>query len=546
MFSEVVGQSHIVKTIQNGLRQGRLAHAYLFSGPRGVGKTTTARLLARAINCIGNQITSEADKSTAQIRSTGEPCNECRLCKASLDGHSIDIIEIDAASNTGVEDIRTLIENVNYTPIEGRAKIYIVDEVHMLSTHAFNALLKTLEEPPSHIYFCLATTAPQKVPSTILSRCQRFDFRRVSASEIRAHLEHILKTENIEYEIEALEIIARKADGSVRDSLSLLDQVIAFAGGRALRQDAVEVLGEVRLDLYFKALELTQSHSLMEAFRLDTELANHGIDIQDYLTGLQNQIVQILQVKTAGVENADIPTEYRNDYQEMAKRLAEADLIRMLNLAAQAELDVRHNFAPRLRLQLLLLKLATLDRSVDITELLEKLKTGPGFNTTNSNDQTSKAKSNPPTTISSAPTPRANPTPENVLLVSKPVELKGKTNLSDDEILIKAQTEWDDICEDVVHTHNSSGRLIHSGGFPVSYRAGVLRLNFIDAMHLDRVQACRQVLIKALTDRLGPIRIEFAIGEIPMKPKSEQAHFEPTIMSIMQRFDARPVDRLNH
>jgi len=223
-FADLVGQPHVVRTLLNGLRQGRVAHAYLFSGLRGVGKTTTARLVARAINCSSLK--------------DGEPCGDCAPCRAISEGHFIDVIEIDAASNRGIDEIRQLRDSVRYAPIEGRSKVYIIDEVHMLTQEAFNALLKTLEEPPEHAYFCLATTAPQKVPATILSRCQRFDFRRVPAPEIRDHLEKICTKEEIEYEPEAFDLIARKADGSIRDSLSLLDQFFFFQAEDGIRDHA--------------------------------------------------------------------------------------------------------------------------------------------------------------------------------------------------------------------------------------------------------------------------------------------------------------------
>ncbi|MBM3327303.1 MAG: DNA polymerase III subunit gamma/tau [Calditrichaeota bacterium] len=539
IFADVVGQSHVVKTVQNGLRQGRLAHAFLFSGPRGIGKTTTARLLARAINCLGvGNIAGAAPAS-------GEPCNECRLCEAALNGRAIDVVEIDAASNTGVDDIRILRDNVNYTPIEGRAKVYIVDEVHMLSTNAFNALLKTLEEPPAHAYFCLATTAPQKVPPTILSRCQRFDFRRVSAAEIRSHLEHILKAENIEYDLEALDIIARKADGSVRDSLSLLDQVIAFAGGRALRPDVVEALGEIRLDLYFKALELAKSHSIAEAFRLDAELANFGVDVQDYLSGLQSQIIQILQVKSTGIEKADVLPEYREDYLQAARKFTEADLIRILNLTAQAEVDVRRNFSPRLRQQLLLLKFTALEHSLDIAELIENLKSGKS----SAGGAVRTAPSKPAASVPSSSKPSAATAPSGIrrpgtdlAAVSALPDSGDKLKIPVEEVVATAQSAWDDVCEQIAQTHNSSGRIIQSGGYPVSFDNGVLKLHFIDAMHLDRGQACRQALQKALAERVGAVRLEFAVGEVPRRALNHNEELDPAIATLIERFDAKPVN----
>ncbi len=359
-FSDLIGQSHVVRTLLNGIKQDRLAHAYLFSGVRGVGKTTTARLLAHAINCHNLK--------------DGEPCGECGPCSSITDGNFIDVIEIDAASNRGIDDIRQLRDSVRYAPIEGKAKVYIIDEVHMLTTEAFNALLKTLEEPPAHAFFCLATTDPQKVPLTILSRCQRFDFRRVPVPMIRDHLINICSSEGIEIEDGALDIVARRADGSVRDGLSLMDQVIAFTSGKITRQDAVDVAGEIRLDLYFRACDMVKNRDPKEAFLLDEELAGSGTDLQDFLIGLQNHLVQILQVKSMKINNVDLPVESKGQFQEAAGSFSDPDIVRLMQLCAAAERDIRRNFNPRLRLQLLLLKFSSFERSVTISDIIERLQ----------------------------------------------------------------------------------------------------------------------------------------------------------------------------
>lgn len=362
LFSELIGQSHVVRTLLNGLKQDRLAHAYLFSGARGVGKTTTARLLAHAINCHNLK--------------DGEPCGECDPCGSITEGNFIDVIEIDAASNRGIDDIRQLRDSVRYAPIEGKAKVYIIDEVHMLTTEAFNALLKTLEEPPAHAFFCLATTDPQKVPSTILSRCQRFDFRRVPVPVIKDHLTTICKAEEIEIEDGALDIIARRADGSVRDSLSLMDQVIAFTNGSITRQDAVVVAGEIRLDLYYRACDIVRNREAKEAFLLDEELAGSGTDLQDFLIGLQNHLIQILQVKSLTTEKVDLPVESKELFNKAAESFSEPDIVRLLQLCASAERDIRRNFNPRLRIQLLLLKFASFDRSIAVSDIIERIESG--------------------------------------------------------------------------------------------------------------------------------------------------------------------------
>ena len=237
-FDQMVGQEAILKTLRNQLRTGRISHAYLFCGTRGPGKTSTARIFAKAINCLDPQ--------------DGEPCGKCSLCQAMEEGRSVNVMEIDAASNNGVDNIRDIREEVKYPPTEGKYKIYIIDEVHMLSTGAFNALLKTLEEPPEHVIFILATTDPQKVPATILSRCQRFDFRRISAAEIAATLRSYVEQEGAKATDEALHTIATLADGSLRDSLSILDQCLAFFFDEELTEEKVlDIAGAVDRSIFF-------------------------------------------------------------------------------------------------------------------------------------------------------------------------------------------------------------------------------------------------------------------------------------------------------
>ena len=230
-FEQLVGQEHVSRALINGLDQDRLHHAFLFSGTRGVGKTTIARILAKCLNC--------------ETGMTSKPCGECGSCVDVDEGRFVDMIEIDAASRTGVDDMRELLESVQYTPTRGRFKIYIIDEVHMLSASSFNALLKTLEEPPPHVKFVLATTDPQKIPVTILSRCLRFNLRRLLPEQIRAYLESLVHSEGIEAEAEALAVLARAADGSMRDALSLTDQAVAHGGGRLVAEDVARMLGTI-------------------------------------------------------------------------------------------------------------------------------------------------------------------------------------------------------------------------------------------------------------------------------------------------------------
>lgn len=533
-FEEVVGQPHVVKTLINSLVQNRIAHAYLFSGPRGVGKTTVARLLARSLNCHNLE--------------KGEPCGQCDACETIGEGRFIDALEIDAASNRGIDEIRQLREGVRYTPIEGKAKIYIIDEVHMLTEQAFNALLKTLEEPPEHAYFCLATTDPQKVPATIISRCQRFDFRRISAAELRDHLEKICHADNIKFDNDALDIIARRADGSARDALSLLDQVIAFANGSVLQEDAIQVLGELRLDQYFKAVELINSSSTADAFLLDDELASSGTDPQDFLLGLEAHLIQLLQIKSVGIENVDVPPNTKDEFKRNSESISEADLIRLLQYCTAAEVDIRRKFNPRTRLQLLLLRFATMDKSVVLADLLDKLKKTSSSTVTITSDRTARSQHS-----SSSPT---RTDAEAVQMQSaardvKPDTKEAKSEPGDDakkdvqipsDPLDTAQKAWEGVCDKIADKQPSTGNTIRLG-YPVAYENGVLKLRFEYQNHRDAAKSCQQTIQKEFTAVLGSVRIELEIGRLPERPKSDDdADDDEAVRLLKERFDARPVE----
>jgi len=550
-FSEVVGQPHVTRTLLNSLRKGRIAHAYLFSGPRGVGKTTTARLLARALNC--------------RQPSDWEPCGECDNCVQIGEGRFIDVIEIDAASNRRIDEIRQLREGVRYAPIEGKAKTYIIDEVHMLTPEAFNALLKTLEEPPEHSYFCLATTDPQKVPATIQSRCQRFDFRRVSILDIRAHLEKICQAEKIDHDLKALDLIARKADGSVRDSLSLLDQVIAFTDAKVLRENVEEVIGEIRLDLYFKAVKLISTHSTADAFLLDEELAAAGTDPQDFILGLEEHLMQILQVKTIGSEKAEIPPDAVEAFTGMAERFTEADLIRMVQFCTTAEVDIRRKFNPRPRLQLLLLKFATMSSSVSLADLIQKLESkspadGMAVQQPIQRPTTAETGRRATTEKSSL---RKQPEPYQAKLInnnlnqdqSSQTSTPGSTHLKaesieapkipaviSDDPLDAAQQAWAKVCDNLATKHNSSSRLIKFDGYPVKYSDGVLTIRFSSRTHFDAAQNCQSALAQELTEVIGEVSLEFEIGELPQREEFVQGQpDDPVLKLLSDRLGARPV-----
>lgn len=358
-FTDVVGQNHITQTLNNALINGRLPHALLFTGPRGTGKTSSARILAKALRCPN------------AVNFT--PCNECTSCQEIAAGTSVDVMEIDGASNNGVDAIRELRDTVMFMPAVGKYKIYIIDEVHMLSTSAFNALLKTLEEPPAHVIFIMATTEVHKIPQTILSRCQRFDFRRISTRQITEHLRVIVEREGVQAEEEALWVIARQGDGSMRDSQSLLDQVITFANGPLSRASVVEILGLTDRALLFETLNALVDRSSHGIMKVIEKIATAGFEPHLFSQDLLEAIRNLLLVKVSEAQAVDIlemPDSELQALKDMAARLPEEDIHMLFDMALKGGSDIPRAQDPRIVLEVTLLRMASAPKLVDLKSLL--------------------------------------------------------------------------------------------------------------------------------------------------------------------------------
>ncbi|HUU39300.1 MAG TPA: DNA polymerase III subunit gamma/tau [Desulfatiglandales bacterium] len=362
LFEEVIGQEPVAQTLKNALTLNRLAHAYLFTGARGVGKTSVARILAKALNCSkGNE---------------GNPCNKCSSCVEITSGSSVDVQEIDGASNRGIEEIRNIRENIRYMPSHGAYRIYIIDEVHMLTLPAFNALLKTLEEPPEHAKFIFATTEPHKIPVTILSRCQRFDFKRIPLSMIEQQIKKIIKEEGISVSDTGISIIAREAEGSMRDAESLLDQVVSFTGSTVEDRQIIEILGIIDRDLIYRTSQAIIDGDAKICLHIIDEIYNYGYEIKEFYREIMDQFRNLI-VSLIAEDNTrlmDLPDNELEQTKKQAQQAGMQRLLQSLNFLITRESDLRYTTNPRIALEAIFLKLLDLKEYLSFDEVLKKIE----------------------------------------------------------------------------------------------------------------------------------------------------------------------------
>lgn len=505
LFEDVVAQSHITTTLKNAIKNDRLASAYLFSGPRGVGKTTTARILAKAINC--------------EQGPTVTPCNQCSACQEINGSRSLDVLEIDGASNRGIDEIRNLRENLRYAASRGKYKIYIIDEVHMLTTEAFNALLKTLEEPPPKVMFIFATTEPHKVLATILSRCQRYDFRRIPLAEIVQQLRHICDSEGIGIDDEALYVIARKSDGSMRDSQSLLDQVVSFCGTEVQAGEVSELLGLIDQDVFFECSDSIAQKDVRGALGLVERVFASGYDLGEFLNGLAEHFRNILVFKTtqdmALLEGLD---SYRAKYESAVGAFSETDLLRLTQMASGGANQIKRAANPRLILETLMLKMVNMDRSVELQELLTQINRvaeasaaanpkmgavaeGGGALAKQRPAQATRGEHSP-ATKGRGQKDRVAPGPEPTDAVSSAPSSPAPEDMAASLDTIKRQ--WPEIIAEV------KGQKLHLGsflveGYPTDLDDGVLEISFgkENGFHIDMLNKNRAIIERAIRHRAG-------------------------------------------
>ncbi len=361
IFDDVIGQAHITDTLKNQIKENKVAHAYLFTGTRGTGKTSTAKIFSRAVNCLNSK--------------DGNPCNECDICKNILNDTVLDIIEIDAASNTGVDNIRSVIEQVQYAPTVGKYKVYIIDEVHMLSGGAFNALLKTLEEPPAHVIFILATTETHKVPATILSRCQRIDFKTITVEDISSRILYILDKEKIEAEREAIDYISYLGQGSMRDSLSILEQCLSFSNGKLTYDVTVNILGNIDDKIFYELAGLIcegNSKSVVEKFE---KLINSGKNLDNFALGFSDVLRKIAVSK---ISDGQIKTTFNDEKNKLIKSIADSftkeKLFACIDLLAELTINLKVSFMQQTLIEIALVRMCNLNFANDYSSLVKRIE----------------------------------------------------------------------------------------------------------------------------------------------------------------------------
>ena len=522
VFEDVIGQSHVTNTLKNALATNRLAHAFIFCGGRGCGKTTTARILAKAINCLHPK--------------DSNPCNECEVCSEITNGRSLDVVEIDGASNRGVDEIRNLRESVRYAPARGKYKVYIIDEVHMLTKEAFNALLKTLEEPPPHVLFIFATTEVHKVPATILSRCQRYDFRRITIEDIMSRLRFIAGEEKIAIDDDSLMIIAKKGDGSMRDSQSIFDQVVSYCGTTITSQHIISLLNVVDQEFFFRVTDCIKARDTQTGLSLVEEIVRNGFDIKEFLSGLTEHFRNLLIARTTqSARLIEAPEVYRTRYANDALLFNEQDILRLIKLTTDLESSIRYSSQPRFKLEVGIIQMTKMEQSVRIDDLLQQLdelkkKINSGshlppksFNL-NVNDTSrvhplavsmqaaEEAKVNHIVTffkeISDSPKPSiSNPQKESPLPAQTTI-VTGETPPEGKDLLEQIRHEWSNIVDDVRRKKISVGTILGES-LPVTLAHETLQIACGDDFHFSSLKRNQIFLTETLNTLLGTkLRIE--------------------------------------
>ncbi|MFQ5594892.1 MAG: DNA polymerase III subunit gamma/tau [Anaerolineae bacterium] len=582
MFDDVIGQDHVTQTLRNALATERVAHAYLFTGPRGTGKTTIARILAKAVNCL-----APLDE---------RPCNECRICRAMSDGSHLDLIEIDAASNTGVDDVRDLREKINFSPNEARQKVYVIDEVHMLSNAAFNALLKTLEEPPAHALFVLATTEPHKIPETIKSRCQRFDFRRVGLQSIIGKLERICGAEGVAVEPAALEAIARAATGSLRDSESLLDQLLAFAEGTITLQQVQTLLGSVSGEAVATLVDHLIDRNISDGLALINETVDAGADPRQFTRQLLEYLRSLLLLQAGDRSLVNVTDATLLRLQAQVESLPARRLLKIIRCFSEADFNLKIGAQPQLPLELAFVEM-TLDAAGPVAPAAQSTpairEAPPHPQRTETSGQVDRDLSGPAVersgksssvltpaggSVSSSPTPkeralRGDPRdevegPEALATVAEQpatsaIDTDGGPEIDSEAVdggpasagggieISAVRDNWDELLT-AIRPHSRMVEALLKDCRPIAVEGDVVTLAFFYPFHRQRVEEPKnKSLVTAMLERVLGVRVRVqcvmidkgaAAQEVQKrrpKDRYQQAAEDPVIQAAVEKFGAR-------
>jgi DNA polymerase-3 subunit gamma/tau len=527
LFDDVIGQEHITTTLKNAIESKRIAHAYIFSGPRGVGKTTSARIFAKAINCENGGPTTT-------------PCNTCLNCTEITGGRSLDVLEIDGASNRGIDEIRSLRDNVRYMPVRGGYKVYIIDEFHMITKDAFNALLKTLEEPPPQVIFIFATTEPHKILPTILSRCQCFDFKRVSIEKIVARLQYICDTEKIVVDAESLFAIAHMADGGMRDALTLLDQVISFCGTNVGIDQVRQALGLINLNTYFELTEIIKKKNTADGFTFTGKVLDAGWDITEFLHGFLEHIRNMLMAKACGVKAlTDVFESHRTQYAKACEQVTEADLLRMMQLISETIQRIKWSVKPKFIFELLLMKLIQMENAVALSDLIRKIES---IENSVGNGASSEAVKKKPNLEEKSVSPQraagmeaapVNPIPTN--------NAKSFVSSAKDAVTLEqVQAQWSAIVERVKTEKRRIGAILEHC-VPVDVKPDAVHVGFIgtemNEFHAEIIHKEKDYLSIVMKDTIGQrLRIQCDMGKKMAAPVSADGVSEKTSEDLFDKY----------
>ncbi len=534
-FDDVVGQQHVTLTLKNAILQKRIANAYLFCGPRGVGKTTIARIVAKALNC---------DQGP-----TVTPCNQCSSCVEINESRSLDVFEIDGASNRGIDEVRNLREGLRYAPTPGKYRIYIIDEVHMLTNEAFNALLKTLEEPPPNVLFVFATTESHKVPATILSRCQRFDFKRMPVKHIMMQLAEMCQKEGIAIDEESLRLIAVKADGSMRDSQSVLDQIIAYAGSTINAKAVANLLGIIDQNLFFEVTDLIQAGDVLGGIQLANRIFAEGYDFTDFILGLQDHLRNFLVVVSTGSgQDLDASEDHVQRYLAQKGCFSVEDLLRLLKVCADTENLLRRSANARLHLEVSLVKMIKLNRSVQLSQIIEQI----GQVKKNSNSADAVARTRPAPVVS--PGKPIAPPPLKPAAVAAPAVEPAAADTPPAFSMPELEKRWPEITAAIKKKKIALGSIL-SEGWPTGLDGNRLDISFPpqNGFHISTIENNREQVQSLLFEALGVrLRIQCLRDETgrvtsarsPLLPADRKSEFDKLaennemVKKIIDTFDA--------